>query len=174
MVLDLLIDPEHLLRVPVLRAADKTLLPRGRAPALGHNQVFPQSPRPQQLAHALGSGVRPHHTGEYYLGFQAGEHSSYAGRVTEPVFVPVDPEYRHRRLLADPLGEAKGVAVQHDVADDQDSRATKLVQMVGQIIRHVVNPIRKIATTEDFQEHGVGVPMQKLRLAREPSCVIRL
>ena len=64
------------------------------------------------------------------------QHRGDAGRPAEPVLAMIGPQERHRRFLADPLGESPDVSVEDQVANDHDARVAEPLEPSNQVVPH--------------------------------------
>jgi hypothetical protein len=70
------------------------------------------------------------------LGTKGAEHCGHAGRAAESVLAMVGPEQGDGGFLADPFGVAPDVAVEDQVADDQNPRLSEFLNAADQIVSH--------------------------------------
>ena len=90
----------------------------------------------QQLADEARLGVAADAADQPDLGPEGAQHRGDARRAAEPVLAVVGPQERDRRFLADPLGVAPDVAVEDQVADDQDAGVAERLDASDQVVRH--------------------------------------
>ena len=96
----------------------------------------------------------------------AREHRGDARRAAEPVLAVVGPEQGDRRLLADPLGVAPDVAVEDQVADDEDAGVSRASRRGGSSRR----PCARSSLTVDRPTSRPGI--RALRASRD-GCIGR-
>ena len=98
---------------------------------LNPSEQFPHQSTFRVVAHrGRQHGPRP----------QCAKHRRHAARPAQPVLLPADPQHGDRRLGTDPLHVAEQVAVEHDVADDQDPRRQLAFQQQEVRIGHPCPP----------------------------------
>ena len=134
----LVIHPDHLLGVPILRPADIALLERGRPIVQRQDQPVVDP----LLRQASATSVAPRRPDRLLLPSEPAPPARAASSPRWPPR-PADaragrPQERNRRFLADPFGETPDVPVQHQVADDHDPRAAQPLQPPYQIRRHAL------------------------------------
>jgi hypothetical protein len=132
----LVIDAEHLLRVPVLGAADVALLDGGGPARVADDPLVVDPLVGQHLADAAAVVVAADDAGQHHPGAERPQHGRHAARAAEPLLAPVGPQQDHRRLLADALGVAPDVAVEHQVAEHQHARLAEVLHQVDQFLGH--------------------------------------
>ena len=67
------------------------------------------------------------------LGARAREHGGHAAGAAEALLAAVGVQQDDRRFLADALGVAPDVAVEHQVADDQHARLAEVLHQLDQV-----------------------------------------
>ncbi len=139
-VAGLVVDPDHLLRVAVLRPADVPLLERGRPVVEGDHVGMVDRQVVEDLPDMPRLGVAADPADQADLRPEGREHRRHARRPAEAVLAGVGPEQGDGRLLADPLGVAPDVAVQDQVADDQQPGTAQRFDATDQIKGHARGP----------------------------------
>src|SRR5262249_3797844 len=130
------INAQHLLWVFVLSPADVSLLHRRWPAFINLDARVIHVKTVEDLADAHAIRVRADHADQAHVGLQSAEHCSNAARAAEAFFPLIGTEQYHGRFLADPLSVSPDVAVEHDVADDQDTRAAETLHEFNQFGGH--------------------------------------
>ena len=136
----LVIDADHLLRMAVLGPADVAFLDRAGPVGVDQDRLVVDAVIEQHLADAAAVGVGADDAGQGRLGAEGAEHGGDAAGAAEPLLAPVGVQQDDRRFLADALGVAPDVAVEHQVADDQHARLAQLLHQVDQVGGHRRSP----------------------------------
>ena len=104
----------------LLAGGDQTSLQR-RRPAALHQQPGLDIRLPADQPGQIRSGlIVADHGDEGRRRTQRGQIAHHVAGATRQRNLPLDRQDRHRRLQADPRYVAIGIAVEHDIADDQD------------------------------------------------------
>src|SRR5690606_31142827 len=77
----------------------------------------------QQTADRCSGVVIAYDTGQGYVCAQSSSITSNVSGATQAVFAARDMHDRHRRLGRNSMDVAKPIAIEHDIANDQDARA---------------------------------------------------
>ena len=132
----LVVDADHLLRMPVLRPADVSFLESGRPVVQGDDPPVVDLVFAQHPAHQGGFGVVADSADQPHLRLQRPQHGRHARRAAEPMLALVGAQERNRSFLADPFGIAPDVAVENQVAHDHDTRTAQAFHAPNQVMRH--------------------------------------
>jgi hypothetical protein len=139
----LVVHPDHLLRVLLLGPADVAFLHGGRAGHVGQDGPVVDAKAVEHGADADAVGVIAHHTGDGNPRTQCRQHHRHAAGAAKAFLATVGAKEHHRRLLADALGIAPDIPVEHEVAQDQNIGFAKPRDEVGQFrsrVAHVAPP----------------------------------
>ncbi|MND95865.1 hypothetical protein D3C80_881310 [compost metagenome] len=111
------------------------LLVAGQHPQLGDGRVVGQTNEitgdldPCHLAgQGIGGLILTGQPEQHGLGTQGGGVQGHVGGATRALFDVLDLDHGHRRLGGDPAGGAMPIAIQHDIANDQNAGFLKLGQ----------------------------------------------
>src|SRR5262245_43919227 len=105
----------------------------------------------EQFADALAVAVGADGADQAHVGVEGAQHGRDAARAAEALLAPVGPQQDDRGFLADPLGVAPDVPVEHDVADDQHPGPAEVLHEIDQVGGHqapreTVDDVRRAAT----------------------------
>ena len=120
-VFRLAVHAHHLVRIALLGAAQEPLLDRRGAVGDREDQAAVDVEVVQQAADGAAVVVAADGRGQDRLRPQGGEHRGHAARPAQPVLLALDPQDGDGGLRADPLDVAPHVAIQHDVAHQQNA-----------------------------------------------------
>ena len=133
---DLPVDPQHLLHA----AGHAGLLGR-RTRAVDDAAVGGHAHGLQHLAQHPPPAVVPHHAHGIHLGLQGAQVADHVAGAAEAILGALRGQDRDRRLGRDAAHLAADVAVEDQVADDQDARATDALQRGLELFAdHLVSP----------------------------------
>src|SRR5262249_33285947 len=126
----------HLLRVPVLGAPHVPLFHCRRPTLIDRHPGLIDVQAVQDLSHADAVRVGADDADQADVDLQSAEHGGDAAGAAESLFLLVGPQQDDRRFLADAFGVPPDVAVEHDVADDQDARSAETLNEFDQVGGH--------------------------------------
>src|SRR5262245_2769338 len=109
----------------MLGPADVAFLDRGRAVNVGEHGVVVDAEIGEDLPDAAAVVVVADDTGDGDPGPERAQHGGDAAGAAEAFFALIGAQQDYRRLLADALGVAPYVAVEHEIADDQHARLSQ-------------------------------------------------
>ena len=118
----------------------------------------------QHSADAVAVGVGPDDAGQGRLGAEGAEQRGDAAGAAEALLAAVGAQEDDRRLLADALGVAPDVAVEHQVADDQHARLAEVLNQLDQIGGHR----RSLATSAWVRDALSSYARPRMRLSQPP------
>ena len=105
----------------MLRPADVAFLHGSRPVRVDENRIVIDVQISELLPQASAVEVGADHAHQRDLCSQGAKHGSDAARSAEPLFPFIRVQQDDRRFLADPLGIAPHIAIEHHVAHDQDT-----------------------------------------------------
>ena len=120
----------------LLRPADVALLDRAGPVRVGQDGLVVDALIEQHAADAGAVGVGANDAGQARHGAQSAQQRGYAAGAAEPLLAAVGVQQDDRRFLADALGVAPDVAVEHQVADDQHARLAEVLHQLDQVGGH--------------------------------------
>ena len=133
---DFAIDPQHLMRMPMLRPAEVALLQRGRPVRIADHARAIDALAFEFQPHQSAFEIRADHAGHRHLRIQSAKQVGDVRRPAEPDFLPVFAEQNHRGFLADAFGIAPHVAVEDQIPDHQNPGPAQVLNNVNQMVRH--------------------------------------
>src|SRR5262249_41468872 len=104
--------------------------------AVGDDALVIDAEVAQDLADAGPVGVGADDAGQGDPGAEGPQHGGHAAGAAEALLALVGAEEDDGGLLADALGVAPDVAVEHEVADDEDVRLTEALHQVDKVGGH--------------------------------------
>ncbi len=90
----------------------------------------------QRPANAFAVGIGADDAGQSDPGAERAQHRGDAAGPAQSLLALVGVQQNHRRFLADALGVAPDVAVEHQVADHQHARLAQVLHQFDQVARH--------------------------------------
>ena len=120
-VADFMIDSQDLVGVTGRRESDEPLLDGRRSLGVAQYGIGVDTGLHQQLVDRQARFVLANHARAAYRRVEAAKHVAHVGRSTQTVFLAVGAQHDDRGFLADAFGGAPGIAIQQQVAEDQDA-----------------------------------------------------
>ena len=136
----LIIDANHLLRMPVLSPADVSFLDRAGPARIGDDARVVDVQIGENPANACAVGVVADNAGQGHPGAEGAQHGGHAAGPAEPFLAPIGPEENDGRFLADAFGVAPDVAIEHEIADDQHAWLAEALHQIDQFRGHRESP----------------------------------
>src|SRR5262249_10915467 len=127
---------DHLLRMAVLGPANVAFLDRARPARVGDDCFIIHAEVGEDLTNALAVSIGADDTGEHHPGAQGAEHGGAATGAAKSLLALVGAEEDDRRFLANALGVAPHVAIEHQVAHDQHAWLAKVLHEVNEYRGH--------------------------------------
>ena len=125
----------------MLGPADVAFLDGAGPVRIGDDALVIDAEVGEHLANAAAVGVGADDAGQGHARAEGAQHGGDAAGAAQPFLALVGVQQDDRRLLADALGVAPDVAVEHQVADHQHARLAEALHQVDQVGGHRVSPI---------------------------------
>ena len=129
----LVIDSDHLLRMAVLCSADVAFLDRTGPSRIGQQRLVVDVHFLHHPANSLAVGVGAGDADQAHPRPKGAQHRRHTAGAAQAFLTAVGVQENYGRFLADALGVAPDVAIEHGVADDQHARLAQTQHQLGQI-----------------------------------------
>lgn len=128
-----MIDAEDLLWRSARSPTEETLLDSGRPRGVGKDGLVIDARLVQRRAEQFGLGVVSHHSGQRHPCLQASGEEGQAGRPAQAHFLASGVEHQDRGLGTNPIRVAVGIAIEHQVAQHEESGFSPAVTCVVRV-----------------------------------------
>src|SRR5262249_52980463 len=120
----------------MLGSADVSFLYRARAGRITEHTIVVDAEIAEHLADALAVRIRSDDACQRTLGPQRAPHRCHAAGPAKAFFALLRAQQNDWRFLADALGVAPDIAIQHQIAHDQHARLAEVLHKVNQLGGH--------------------------------------
>ncbi len=129
----LVIDADHLLRMACLRSPDVAFLDRRRPLGIHQHRLGVDAQVEQHLPDADSVGVGADDAGQGDAGSEGPQQGGHAAGAAQALLASFGVQQDDGSLLADALGIAPDIAVQHQVADHEHARLAEARHQIEQV-----------------------------------------
>jgi hypothetical protein len=122
------VHPENLMWASIGCARQKALLASRRPASIDEDPGLINALVFKQFAQYASCAIVPGYTGQTHFCLQSAKQRSDAGRATETNFFSLGAEDHHRSFRADAIRLGPGIAVQHQVSENEYTRGSKAIE----------------------------------------------